>query len=822
MSLDRCIPEMLAAGEITPEQAQRMENLFRDLEADMSTRFGKEAGKAKASEEAIRQLEAEAIQRKRQSVLQVAAQQRILADMGRFNGDRGDAAIALFDHDGRAPYSNVEARRKVIEGQAHAQITGVLRRFKRNLAGRVRHPSDLENFVREAFGENTGDLSAKELAQAWGEAAEGLRTRFNAAGGAIGKLDNWGLPQTHDMLAVRATKFEEWRDFIAPRLDREKMLDPVTGMKMTSQGLELALRNVYETIRSDGWANRKPSGAGFGSKLANRHADSRFLIFKDPERWLEYNKRFGRPQSGLAEAIDPNGPIFDAMMGHIGVMSRDIAMAEVLGPNPAATVRWLQDTLKHEEAVSTDPTAKGLDRAVKSSRLVQRLYDEITGANSQPDSRRLALTFSALRSFQTAAKLGSATLSAVTDVAFQHVTRRFNGIPAANVLSGYVKMLNPLSHADRDLAVRLGLVADEASKMASAQSRYINEVLTGEMSSRLAEGVLRASGLSAWTQAGRWAFGMEFLSHVTHEAGRNFDNLDPAFQRTLKRYGFGAAEWDSLRSTPMAEHRGSKWIMPENITDPRLANRLMEMILTETDYAVPVASLRTRALYNRLQRGTIIGELGRSALLFKSFGISMLLTHGRRMVQEQGYNKLKYAAALTISTTLMGALASQMKGIARGEDPKPMEDPTFWAQAMAQGGGFGIFGDFINSATSRFDDDIYSTLAGPIPADIVAAKRVGFETLKNLRGEENHAGRELIRMIKSDLPGSSLWYIKLAFQRAILDQLQEEIDPDYYESFSRMEQKARKNGNDYWWSPGEAAPERSPDIANVLEAPPPQ
>jgi hypothetical protein len=820
MSLDRCIPDMLANGEITQEQADRMRGLFDELEADLSTRFGQETARAKASEEAIGRLRAEAIQKKRQAVLQVAAQQRILHDLGRFDGKRGDAAIALFDHDERAPYSNVEARRRTIEGQAHAQMADILHRFHRDMLGRVRHRAELHNVIREAFGEDTGDLAAKQLAQAWMQTAEGLRTRFNAAGGGIGKLERWGMPQTHDMLAVRAVGFDEWRNYIAPLLDRERMLDSVTGMKMTPQGLEMALRGVYETVRSDGWAKRKPGGNAGAGKLANRHADSRFLVFKDADSWLSYNRRFGRPQSSIAEAIDPDGPIFDAMMGHISGMSRDIALTEILGPNPAATVRWIKDTLQHEEAVSSETSTRGLDKAVTASKQVQRLYDEIMGTNSQPENRRLAMYFSAMRSFQTAAKLGSATLSAVTDIGFQHVTRRFNGIPAAGVLADYAKLLNPASSGDRQLAMRLGLIAEEAGKRAVAQSRYINEVLTGEVSSRLAEGVLRASGLSAWTQAGRWAFGMAFLSHVTNEANRSWDNINPGFRRALSRYGFGAAEWDSLRATPIEEHRGSHWIMPENIADRHLADKLMEMVLTETDFAVPVASLRTRAMFNRFPKGTLIGELGRSALLFKSFGVSMLLTHGRRMMQSQLPNALKYAAGLTISTTLLGALAMQMKSVARGEDPQPMADPTFWGQAMAQGGGFGIFGDFINSATSRFDDDIYATLAGPIASDIVQLKRGGLDTVKSLKGEGGHPGRQLVRMIKSDLPGSSLWYTKLAFQRAILDQLQMQIDPDYYDSFDRMEQRAQQQGQDYWWRPGEIAPERSPTASNVLEGAP--
>ena len=823
MSLEKCLPGMVERGEITQEQADRMGSLYRDLESDLTTQFGQETAKAMASEEALKRFGAEAAQVKRQALLQVSAQARILSDLAKYNGDRGTGAVALFDHDGRAPYSNVEGRRRIIEGQAHALMSGILDKFSRDIKGSVRNRALLQNVVREAFGEDTGDLAAKDLAEAWGQTAEMLRTRFNAAGGGIGKLEKWGLPQTHNMEQVRRAGFEEWRNFIAPLLDREKMLDSVTGMKMTPQGMELALRNVFETIRSDGWANRKLGGQMGVGKLANRHADSRFLVFKDAQGWMQYSERFGRPQSAIADFIDPDGPIFDAMMGHISGMSKDIALAEILGPNPAATVRWIKDTLQHDEAVASDPTKKGYDAAVKASKQVQNLFDEISGTNAQPQNASIARWFSAYRSFQTSAKLGSAMLSATTDIGFQATTRAFNGLPVTGAMGGYLKLFNPASSWDQALAMRLRLVAEEASHRAAAQSRFVNEILTGEVSARLAEATLRASGLSAWTQAGRWAFGMEFWSHITHERDNAFDKITPAFRRTLDRYGVTASDWDSVRSTPTEDYKGSTWIMPHNVADQKLADRIGEMILTETDFAVPVASLRTRAMMNSVApKGTILGELIRSGpLLFKSFGISMLMTHGRRIMEQQGYGKLRYAASLAVSTTLLGAMAYQLKAIDRGTDPQPMADPTFWAQSMAQGGGFGIMGDFINSATSRFDDSIYTTILGPLASDAVMLKRLGqhgYDTLVN--GKENKTGSDLVKIIKSETPGSSLWYLKLGFQRAMMDQMQMQIDPNYYDSFSRMEKRAQQQGQDYWWRPGETSPDRAPDFANTLEAAP--
>jgi hypothetical protein len=58
MTLRRCIPEMLEAGQITQEQADRIGGLYDELEADLSTKFGREAAAAMASEEAVNRLRA--------------------------------------------------------------------------------------------------------------------------------------------------------------------------------------------------------------------------------------------------------------------------------------------------------------------------------------------------------------------------------------------------------------------------------------------------------------------------------------------------------------------------------------------------------------------------------------------------------------------------------------------------------------------------------------------------------------------------------------------------------------------------------------------
>jgi hypothetical protein len=507
------------------------------------------------------------------------------------------------------------------------------------------------------------------------------------------------------------------------------------------------------------------------------------------------------------------------MMGHVDTMSRDIALMEILGPNPAATVRWLKDTIEKSAELDVSPGSKAIERAGKGVPQIQRLYDEITGADRRPESEKIALGFGAVRSVQTAAKLGAAILSALpTDPAMGAITRRFNGLPAYRMLGGYLKQLNPLSAADRKLAVRSGLIAEEWAHRTATSFRALGEEFTGEISKRLAAGVLRASGLAHFTQAGRWAFGMEFLGHLTDQVGKSFDKLDPALQRAMQRHGIGADTWELIRNAPLEEHRGSAWLFPSNVEDQLAGDRLLQMIQTEADFAVPVPDIRTRALMNRLPaRGTWMGEIARTTLLFKSFGISVLMLHGRRMLEQTPINAARYAVAFTIATTLGGAAALELKEIAKGKDPRSPKGEgalQFWGAAMLQGGGWGIFGDFLGASENRFGGGFASTLAGPM---VQSAQNIADATAGNImrksRGAKTHVGRDVVKLIKQELPGSSLWYSRLAFERLLADQLQEHIDPDHRRSWRALERKAKDRGQEFWWEPGETSPERAPRLA---------
>lgn len=812
MSLDRCFVGLELDGKIDAPRSKEAAELYEELKRFYSRTHGEDAAAALASRETVARLEAAAAHKKRNLIRQAQAQAGAIQKIRGYRGADPDGpldprgAAALFDRDAKAGHNNnVEARRNAIKGRVHGMMDELLYNFRSTITGRLRNRAELEDVVRELFKRgSTKSANASELAEAWSKGAEYLRGRYNAAGGQIGKLDDWGLPQSHDSRLVKEAGFTAWRDFILPRLDRGRMIDRRTGEPFGDEAFEVMLRDVFETIRTDGWSKITPGQSG-GKMLANQKAEHRFLHFRDADAWLEYNSTFGT-----------NDPM-SAMMGHIETMSRDIALMEILGPNPAATVRWIKDTIQKDAARFGDDGGKAESRAFAGAQQVQRLYDEITGSLRRPENERIALGFSAYRSIQTAAKLGAATLSAVTDLSFGAVTRSFNGLPVRRMLTNYVRQLNPASAADRKLAVRAGLIAEEWAHMTAASYRFLGEELTGEFSRRLANGVLKASGLNAWTQAGRWAFGMEFLGHLGDQVGKRFDELDPNLRRTFERNAIGADAWDIIRKTPLEDQKGVGWLFPKNVADQDIGDRLLQMIQTETDFAVPVADLRTRATFNSIApRGTWFGEIVRSALQFKAFPISIMMTHGRRMFDYDLWTGAKYAVGMMGSMTIMGALALQLKEISKGKDPRAMGDEhaaEFWGAAILQGGGLGIFGDFLGASENRFGGGFASTLAGPgvQTAQNVADFSVG-NIAKAVRGDDTQFGSDFVKIVRQETPGGSLWYARLGLERLLIDQLQEQLDPNYRAAFRRAERRAKDRGQEFYWEPGELAPDRLPEF----------
>jgi hypothetical protein len=219
-------------------------------------------------------------------------------------------------------------------------------------------------------------------------------------------------------------------------------------------------------------------------------------------------------------------------------------------------------------------------------------------------------------------------------------------------------------------------------------------------------------------------------------------------------------------------------------------------------------------------RGDLLGEVARTVMQFKSFPISVLSLHARRMMYARaargGAGAAAYAANVIIGTTVLGVLAMQLKLIARGKDPRDLDDPKTWAAGFVQGGGAGIFGDFLFTDANRFGGGITNTLLGPTAGLANDAWKLTWGNAQEaMKGEDTGIAADAVGFASRYTPGGSLWYTRLLLEREVFDQLAIEADPSgARKRFRRAERRAREQGTDYWWRPGKTAPDREPQIGD--------
>jgi hypothetical protein len=433
------------------------------------------------------------------------------------------------------------------------------------------------------------------------------------------------------------------------------------------------------------------------------------------------------------------------------------------------------------------------------------------------------------RNLLTAAQLGATFFTAITDLNSQSLARKFNGLPQVKTLSQVIKFMNPMKAKDRGkLATRLGLIADHWTTIASAQMRYIGEISGPEITRRISDLVMRGSLLSPWTQAGRWAFGQQFLGTLADSVNKPFAQLDEGVRGALERYGFRPADWEVIRQTELLDYEGATFFDVQKLIErtdidsgeaERLGTRMLEMINTETEFAVPTGSLRSRnALLAGTKPGTFGGEILRSFAMYKNFGVTIMNTHLFRGVAELKNNKKAgYLAQFIIAGTVLAAFGMQMKELAKGRDPRPMDDPKFWGHALLASGGFGLYGDFLFSDVNRFGQGLGIAIAGPAVgfADDVRKLTIG-NILQLAQGEDTNFAAEAVNFTKRYIPGASLWYGRLAMERLVWDQLSTMTDPKIKAKRRRLEKRQKKlYGNSYWWRPGRTEPRRGPRFDNL-------
>lgn len=818
MSLGNCIPGMVKRGEIDPVRGKRMKDLFEELERYYARSMGPEAAAAQASEHTLIQLRQEARLKKRQTLLQISRQREALKEIGRYRGKSSYAAVgALLSDDDLAPYrgGNVETAAFRIEAQMHGRIGDFIERHRTNLLGKPKDPEGLDNVARELHGQATGDARAKAMAEAIGETFETLRQRFNAAGGNIRKLRGFGLPHHHDALRVRSAGKERWIADVLPELDREAMIDSRTGVPFTEPALREVLEGVWETIRTNGLTG-EASSAFRGSKMANRRAEHRFLHFKDGDAWLRYNAQYGA-----------NDTPFSAIMNHVSGMAKDIATMERLGPNPDATMRLLLDHVDRAGAQSDTTIVSAVLGTSGGRKRVEDLWRYVKGETSVPVVPETALgrgtvaTVHGVRNWNVASMLGSAMFSATGDVFTGSLARFAYGMPMTRVLENMAKGFLPRSAADRQLAQRLGAGMQHAARTMQGMARLYGESRGPGWTQQLADSSLRITGLNLWTAKGQEQFVTDMLGALGDVRHLGWDALPDRLREAMERGGIDKFDWQAIRQAEPIRSGGGEYIDHAAIRDPKAADRLMDFVLRGRAAAViePTAASQSFVTFGT-QGGTFGGEMIRNSIQFKSFAGALIIKMGRMMASLPPGQRAAAAASFVVGMTLFGAAQIQMREIAKGRDPRPMDTREFWLDALLQGGGLGIAGDLFGVFAGDKLDGVGQFVGGPLwstASDVARGIKTALpKERKDGTVREGNPAKAIARLARRNVPiGSSNWYARAAFERMVVDSFEDWGNPDVDADRARATAFMEARGQEAWWAPGEFTPGRAPDWENV-------
>jgi hypothetical protein len=293
--------------------------------------------------------------------------------------------------------------------------------------------------IRALHGEDVGRPEITKAAKSFHEVAERLRLRFNAAGGEIGKLDNWGMPHAWSADRAAAAGKEGFVSAMLPLLDRRRYVHE-NGQRFSESELQDFLGKAWQSIATAG-ANKPLSEVRASGMRAKRHAEPRQIHFRDGQSALAALTQFS--ETG----------VLDAIAHHVQRMSRDIALVEQFGPNPDLAVSRLLEQLDQQHRLDNPGrTAEG----TASAQVVraERLYDFLSGNTDTPlhvpliklfgwsSKYTVGELFQDLRNLNVAGKLGSAFITSITDEATMHLTAHVNGIPHVKVLMNELHALN--------------------------------------------------------------------------------------------------------------------------------------------------------------------------------------------------------------------------------------------------------------------------------------------------------------------------------------------------------------------------------------------
>lgn len=222
--------------------------------------------------------------------------------------------------------------------------------------------------------------------------------------------------------------------------------------------------------------------------------------------------------------------------------------------------------------------------------------------------------------------------------------------------------------------------------------------------------------------------------------------------------------------------------------------KLRGMIADEQRFAVVEADPATRRILLQGTRpGTVTGEAFRFFADLKGFPAAFaqrqlgraIFGYGDEAPAERLLHSGAHLGALLVGMTALGYLAMSTKDLVRGYGPRDPDKPKTWLAALAQGGGAGIYGDFLFGEANRFGNRFLENAVGPVPATAASLANL----IMRARDGEAKAG-EAFNLALQNTPLVNLWFARPLLDFLFLNEIREALNPG---GIARQDAKRRKD-----------------------------
>jgi hypothetical protein len=362
------------------------------------------------------------------------------------------------------------------------------------------------------------------------------------------------------------------------------------------------------------------------------------------------------------------------------------------------------------------------------------------------------------------------------------------------------------------------------SVIGSMGNKYASSTDTWGTMGRLQNLFFKYNSLNWWISSLKSGMTVGLARHYGMLVDTKFIDLNIRERNLLNLYGIDEGKWNLLRSVKTLDTNNKRYLTAEGVNELSNADikqyvgrdlsereirnfkkdleiTWRNLLVDQASHGTPEPDAAIRAIMNQgYEKGTVQGETIRFVGQFKSFPITIWKKIIGRELNSYGPDDSKFSkftglTSILVLGTMFGYISMSAKDMLRGRSPRDPNKTSTILEALAQGGGLGIYGDFIiNEIQNEYGNNIWETLLGPTASDINKIRDI----VLNLN-DPAKAGKKFVQFAENNVPFLNLYYTKAAYDYLIGYQIKEFLDPGFFERMRIRHEETR--GQTYFLKP---------------------